>query len=125
MPKALIVAIGVAVVGIGGYVGFRTLHHHPAHTASTAAVGSLAFADQTVSGTVLCKIGGMQGGCCKVPVQSALLRIEGVEKVETDVKTGTAQVTIKEGRSIQTAQLAKTFEGSMYYIASVEPLKVN
>ncbi|MBI1927962.1 heavy-metal-associated domain-containing protein [Candidatus Poribacteria bacterium] len=121
MRKTLIVAAIVAVLGLGGYVGYTTIFC-PAPSPSASAGDSVAFASLSVSGDVTCSVDGIGGRCCVGPVESALSRVEGVEKVECDPKSRTAKVTIAKGQSIPASQLAKVLKAAGYRLAGVEPL---
>ena len=124
ISKRMMVVAGLAVIIVGGYIGYGAIFQHrynsPASTSSTSE--SITLAGRTVSGTLFCSVEGMYCSGCAYSVQSALTQVEGVESVWVDSRSGTAQVTITEGKSIETSELAKALEGTRYKLTSVKSL---
>ena len=125
MRKIVIVISGLVVLTIGGYVGYETIFQHRHHnltSTSSASENLLSLAGQTVSGAVFCSVEGMTCGECVHSVQTALSRVEGVEMVQVDLSSGTAEVIIAKGKSIKATELARAFDDTRFKLTGVKSL---
>ena len=122
--RSMVIVSGLAVLTFVGYVGYRTVfqleHHRYASTMPTSE--QVTFAGQTVSGSLFCSVSGMVCGACVHSVQTALGGVEGVESVRVDLRSGTAEVTIAEGKLLEASQLAKALEGRGFKLTAVKSI---
>ena len=125
MRKIVIVIGGLAVLTVGGYVGYEMIFQHRHHSlTSTSSTNEYlaSFAGQTVSGVVFCNVEGMTCGGCVHSVQTALSRVEGVEMVQVDLSSGTAEVIIADGKSIKATELARALDDTRFKLTRVKSL---
>jgi len=125
MRKLVIVISGLAVLTVGGYVGYETIFQHRHHnltSTSSASENLVSLAGQTVSGAVFCNVEGMTCGGCVRSVQIALGRVRGVENVSVNLQAGTAEVRIAKGKSIKATDLARALDDTRFKLTRVKSL---
>ena len=122
--RSMVIVGALAVLAFVGYIGYKTVfqqsHHTLAPTSSTSE--HLAFAGETVSGALFCRVDGMVCGTCVHSVQTALGGVEGVESVSVNLRAGTAEVTIAEGESVEASHLAKALQDKGFKLSGVKSL---
>jgi copper chaperone CopZ len=65
---------------------------------------------QTISKAAVCKIKGMESGCCLGKIESSLMKLKGVTKVELDKKAGTAMITCEKGAQVSVEEIKKAIK---------------
>ena len=86
---------------------------------STTTVNQVDSSIFTASNTATAKVDGMTCSSCEGEVCSAIKKIEGVEAVTADAKTGEVKIAIKEGATLDTDAVREAITGMEFKLQTL------
>ncbi len=85
------------------------------------AMGTTVAWAQSAKTVYTLRVDGLACPFCAYGVEKQLSAVDGVERVETDIKTGTVTIDMRAGATLDEATARKAVEASGFTFRSLEP----